>query len=67
MGHGLKRLRTCVRRMTPEEEADAYARERAEKLLSRQTASRVAQKELDRQADLMTQQQAEEVSEGVAK
>ncbi|GIL84279.1 hypothetical protein Vretimale_15928 [Volvox reticuliferus] len=37
-----------------EDPADLFARTKAQKLLSRQTASRVAQKELDRQADVMT-------------
>jgi hypothetical protein len=37
-----------------EDPADLFARAKAQKLLSRQTASRVAQKELDRQVDVMT-------------
>ncbi len=37
-----------------EDPADRYARERAQKLLSKQTASRVAKQELDRQVDIMT-------------
>ncbi|GLC73822.1 hypothetical protein PLESTF_001424700 [Pleodorina starrii] len=37
-----------------EDPADLFARAKAQKLLSRQTAARVAQNELDRQADAMT-------------
>ncbi|KAG2438730.1 hypothetical protein HXX76_005275 [Chlamydomonas incerta] len=40
----------------PEDAADRYARERAEKLLSRQTAARVAPQQVDRQINIMSAQ-----------